>query len=537
MGVVPLLRPYAVALVALILTGHPGAALAQEAPSQPGAQAKRAEEATTPAAPRRLLPPDSTTRHTLDLPGRQLAFKATAGSIPLYAEDGRLTAEMAYVAYQLEGADAAKRPVAFAFNGGPGSSSAWVHAAGFGPWRLSTEPAALAPSAPAVLAPNPETWLDFTDLVFIDPVGTGFSRLARATPTAGPQGQPGAVGPAPQAAPPPGGRDYHSVDGDADSVADMIARWLRRHQRNVSPKMLVGESYGGIRAPKVAHRLQTQHGAGIGALVLISPVMDFSLFRGPRHRIQPFAHWLPSIAAAAREAKGQAFGTRAELAEVEAYARGEFLTDLGRGPRDAPALERVVKRVAAYSGLSEATVRQYGGRIDEFIYIREANRAAQRQASGYDVSITGDDADPTAYFPRWDDPFAAALAAPLKGAMLDLYARLGWKTELAYHLSASLRWQWGNLSNGVESISQLQSALALDPKMRLLVTHGATDLRTPYFGSALLLEQLPGYADKPKGRVELKLYPGGHMHYSREASRKALRADVKALADGLVPGP
>ena len=533
----PLAR--AAALAALLLTASHDPGSAQDAkapPNVPASQTARPAADAGPAVPRRLLPPDSTTRHTVDLPGRQLAFKATAGSIPLYAEDGRLTAEMAYVAYQLEGADPAKRPVTFAFNGGPGSSSAWVHAAGFGPWRLSTEPAALSPSAPAVLAPNPETWLDFTDLVFIDPVGTGFSRLARPAqnPVAGAHPGP-APAPGP-GAPGPSGRDYYSVDGDADSVAEMIADWLRRNQRNASPKALLGESYGGIRGPKVVHLLQTRYGAGMGALVLVSPVMDFSLFRGPRHRIQPFVHWLPSIAAAAREAKGQPFVARSELAEVEAYARGEFFSDLARGPRDTEALNRVVKRVSAYSGLSEPIVRQYGGRLDEFIYIREANRSAERQASGYDASVTGDDAEPTAYFPRWDDPFAGALSAPLKGAMLDLYAKLGWKTDLAYHLGASLRWQWGNSPNGVESISQLKSALALDPKLRLLVTHGATDLRTPYFGSVLLLEQLPGYADKPKGRVEVKLYPGGHMHYSREGSRKALRADAKAVIEGLVPG-
>jgi carboxypeptidase C (cathepsin A) len=500
--------------------------------------------AATPAPPRRQLPADSTTRHTIDLPDRKLSFRATAGSIPLLAEDGRLTAEIGYVSYQLDGADPAKRPVTFAFNGGPGSSSAWVHVVGFGPWRLSTEAKNLSPSAPAVLSPNPETWLDFTDLVFIDPAGTGFSRLARSPPAEGNAAAsqsnpapPDSVPTTPGARTAPPARNYYSVDGDADSVAEMIALWLRRNQRNVSPKILVGESYGGIRGPKVVHRLQTQYGAGMSAVVLVSPVMDFALFRGPRHRTAAFVNWLPTVAAAAREAKGQTFKTRDELTEVEAYARGEYFADLTRGPRDAAALDRVVKKVAAYAALPEPVVRQYGGRLDEFIYIREANRAAQLQASGYDASITGDDADPTSYIPRWDDPFAAALTAPIKGAMADLYASLGWKTDMAYHLSASLSWQWGNANNGIESMTQLQSAMALDPKLRVLVTHGATDLRTPYFGSVMLLEQLPGYADKPKDRVQLKLYPGGHMHYSREGSRKALRDDAKALVDGTVPGP
>lgn len=527
----------AVALALLLFAGSLAQTSAQDArPSKhgsgkPSGRSTKSANAPNPTQPKLRLPADSTTEQSIELPGRELAFRATAGSIPLRTDDGRLKAEIGYISYELEDADPATRPVTFAFNGGPGSSSVWVHAVGFGPWRLSTEPGSISPSAPAVLAPNPETWLDFTDLVFIDPVGTGFSRPARpsrggAGATKSASAKSGASGKSP-------GRKFYSVDGDVNSVAEMIALWLRRHHRNQSPKVLVGESYGGIRAPKVVHRLQTRFGAGMSALVLISPVMDFASFRGPRHRAEQFVHWLPSIAAAARAAKGHPFKSRDELAEVEAYARGAYFTDLMKGPRDAQALDRVVKRVAAISGLSEAVVRQYGGRLDEFIYIREANRGAQRQASGYDVTITGDDADPTAYFPRWDDPFASALAAPLKGAMLDLYVKLGWKTDMAYRLSARLDWKWGNTPNGVESMTQLKSALALDPKLRLLVTHGATDLRTPYFASVLLLEQLPGYAEKPKGRVTLKLYPGGHMHYSREGSRKALREDVKALVESI----
>jgi carboxypeptidase C (cathepsin A) len=506
----------------------------------PATKQGEAGNRATPAVPvplARQLPADVSTQHSLELPGRTLKFKATAGSIPLMSDDGKLLAEMGYVSYQLDGADPLKRPVAFAFNGGPGSASAWVHIGGFGPWRLPLDGAALSPSAPPVLIPNAETWLDFTDLVFIDPIGTGYSRLAKAPEAA--------AGAAAQSAPSGGGegnrnqggtRYFYSVNGDAESVADMMAKWLAKHARTLSPKIIVGESYGGIRAPKAAHILQSSKGVGVSAIMLVSPVMDYGTFRGPRHRTHTFINTLPTIAAAAREAKGQAFKARVEQTEVEAYARGAYLTDLMRGPRDVAALDRIITKVAGFAGLPENVVRQYGGRLDEFIYIREANRAAQRQASGYDASVTGDDPDGTAYFPRWEDPFAGALSAPVTGAMQTLYAKLEWKTDIEYHLAsgeAFRAWQYGNTTNSVESVTQLQAALALDPKLRLLVTHGATDLRTPYFGSVLLLEQLPAYADRPRDRVQLKLYPGGHMHYSREASRKALRDDTKALVDQL----
>ncbi len=481
----------------------------------------------------RQLPADSTTSHVLELPGRTLKFRATAGSIPLFADDGHLTAELAYVAYQLDGTNPTTRPVAFLFNGGPGSASAWVHIAGFGPWRLPTDGSALAPSAPAVLLPNAETWLDFTDLVFIDPAGTGYSRIAKSPESA--SGGGGGGGGGGEASRNQGSaRYFYSVNGDAESVADMIAKWLRKHERLRSPKIIVGESYGGIRAPKVTQRLQTQNGVGMNAVVLISPVMDFGLFRGPRHHLNTYVNSLPTIAAAALEAKGQTFKARQDLAEVESYARGEYLQDLMRGPRDTAAVDRVVKRVTAYSGLPEATVRQYGGRLDEFIYIREANRAARKQASGYDTSVTGDDPEPTAYFARWEDPFSSALTAPVVSSMIELYAKLGWKTELTYNLAAgdALRgWQWGNSTNNVESVSQLQAAMALDPSLRLLITHGATDLRTPYLGSVLIMDQLPAFADRPAGRTEFRLLPGGHMHYSRDGSRKSLRSVVETLVE------
>lgn len=530
--------------VLLMTSALPATAQDVQAPAaKSGASSKQGETANrsgaaTPATPARQLPADVTTQHTLELPGRTLKFKATAGAIPLLSDDGKLLAEMGYVSYQLDGADPLKRAVSFAFNGGPGSASAWVHIGGFGPWRLPMDGTAVSPSAPPVLVPNTETWLDFTDLVFIDPIGTGFSRIAKA-----PDAAPGASTPPANQGTGEGNRNqggaryFYSVNGDAESVADMIAKWLQKHERMLSPKVIVGESYGGIRAPKTAQQLQTRKGVGLSGIMLVSPVMDYGTFRGPRHRTSTFLNTLPTIAAAAREAKGQTFKARDELAEVEAYARGAYLTDLMRGPRDVAALDRVITKVAGYSGLAENVVRQYGGRLDEFIYIREANRAAQRTASGYDASVTGDDPDSTAYFPRWDDPFSGALTAPVSGAMQALYAKLGWKTELEYNLSSSdvnRSWQWGSATNGVESFTQLQSTLALDPKLRLLVTHGATDLRTPYFASVLLLEQLPAYADRPRDRVRLALFPGGHMHYSREGARKALRDETKAFVDAII---
>jgi carboxypeptidase C (cathepsin A) len=511
---------FASALLATgVATAQDAAPKGQQRRDAAPAAATSGDAAPRPA-PARRLPPDQSSLHTVELPGRTLKFQATAGSIPINNTDGRLAAEIGYVAYRLDGADPEKRAVTFAFNGGPGSASAWVHIGGFGPWRLPMDQASLAPSVRPALVANAETWLDFTDLVFIDPVGTGFSRLARAASS--------------ESGSESGARRFYSVQGDADSVAEFIAKWLRQAGRLASPKMIVGESYGGIRAPKVLSALQAGYGVGMNAMLLVSPVIDFGLFRGPRHHVRPFVNILPTIAATARELKGEPAATRADLAEAEAYARGEYLADLLKGPRDVTAQDRLAKRVAALSGLAEPVVRRYGARLDEFIFLRETHRPNGKRASGYDATVTGDDPDPSAYHASWDDPFSGALAAPMTAAMIDLYAKLGWKTELSYNLlssEANRGWNWPSSTAPVESFTQIRAALALDPHLRVLVTHGFTDLRTPYFGNVLVLEQLPALAE---GRVALQVYPGGHMHYSREASRRALREDARRLLEAAV---
>ena len=247
---------------------------------------------TSTAEPHRL-PPDSTTKQSLALPGRTLAFTATAGSIRVFDDKGEPLADIAYTSYQLDGAEKASRPVTFLFNGGPGSASAWLQFGNVGPWRLSFDGDAAVSSASPELSPNADTWLDFTDLVFIDPVGTGYSRFVTTAEDVR--------------------KRFFSVDGDVNSVALVIRRWLEKYDRLPSPKYVAGESYGGIRGPKVVRELQTQQGVGVRGLVLVSPVLDFRDYSGSS--LLQFVYSLPTMAAVAREAKGPV--TRADLAEVD----------------------------------------------------------------------------------------------------------------------------------------------------------------------------------------------------------------------------
>jgi carboxypeptidase C (cathepsin A) len=511
-------------VLALLAFSIPAAAHAEDADAAPPSQQQSAGPppgqkgggaragANTPgsaaAAEQHRLPPDSTTKQTLSLPGRTLSFAATAGSIRLFDDKGEPQADLAYTSYQLDGADPRTRPVTFVFNGGPGAASAWLQFGDAGPWRLAMNGDAATSSASPDLVPNAETWLDFTDLVFIDPVGTGYSRFVASGDNVR--------------------KKFFSVDGDVSSIAVMIRRWLEKHDRLTSPKFIAGESYGGIRGPKIVRNLQTDQGVGVKGLILVSPVLDFREFMGSS--MLQYVWSLPTMAAVAREReKGSV--TRADMADVERYARSDFLTDLLKGEADTEATNRIADRVAALTGIDQAVSRRLAGRFDAIEFRREFDRKNGKVTGRYDASVMGFDSNPDSSFYLFGDPSAEPLFAPLTSAAVDLTTRkLNWRPDGSYNLmnaEAEKGWNWGRGLDPPESIGQLRQILALDPKLKLLVAHGLFDLATPYFGSKILLDQLPAYATPD--RVKLVIYPGGHMFYSRDASRQAFRIEVQAM--------
>ncbi len=453
------------------------------------------------------LPPDSTTKQTLVLPGRTLAFTATAGSIRLFDDKGEPQADIAYTAYRLDGADPVARPVTFLFNGGPGAASAFLQFGAAGPWRLAIDGDGAVASASPDLQPNAETWLDFTDLVFIDPVGTGYSRFVAAGEDAR--------------------KRFYSIDGDVNSIAVTIRRWLEKSDRLLSPKFIVGESYGGIRGPKIVRELQVQQGVGVRGLVLLSPVFDFRERSGSS--ILQYVASLPSMAAVGRAAKGAV--TAADMADVEHYAQGDFLADLVKGQADAEATTRLADKVAALTGIDQAVSRRLAGRFDVSEFRREFDRRDGKVTGRYDASVMGFDPYPDSSFSHFGDPSGESLVAPLTSAAVDFTTRkLNWRPDGSYQLlngAVERAWDFGSGLNPVESISQLRQILALDPRLKLLVGHGLFDLAAPYFGSKILLDQLPAYGSRE--RVKLVVYPGGHMFYSRDAARAAFRAEAEAM--------
>lgn len=483
----------------------PLALRAQE--GRPSQDRQERQEARRPADAQHL-PPESVTRHTIELPGRTLKLIATAGSLTLTDQQGAAQAEIGFTAYLREDADPATRPVTFAVNGGPGASSAYLNLLAIGPWRLPLDGPAISPSAPTSLVPNAETWLDFTDLVFIDPPGTGYSRVVGGDPVR---------------------ERFYSLQGDIDGLAAFVMRWLKEKNRLQSPKFFAGESYGGFRGPLLAQKLQSDQGIGLSGLVLVSPVLDFGWIDQDAGDPLSSAGRLPSLAAAALSHKGPV--TRQSLEAAERYASGEYLVDLVKGHQDREAVVRVSQRVAELTGLDPELTRRLAGRIDVRTVQRELRRSNAVVVSAYDTNVGSADPNPAAGTSRFEDPVLDSMTAPLTSAIIDHLTRtLNYKAEGRYNLlngSVNQAWRWGGGRDSPENLEELRQALALDGKLRVLVTHGFTDLVTPYYASQLLLNQIPDLG--PDKRLSLKVYEGGHMFYSRQDSRQAFRNDVQRL--------
>lgn len=478
--------------------------------------AARAEEPAKPppSPPVQLLPADSVTHHKMRRGNEEIAYTATAGSLALRDDKGEKQADVFYVAFLRDNiANPAQRPITYAFNGGPGAASAYLDIGALGPRALDFGPGGKLPPALDHVTDNPDTWLPFTDLVFIDPVGTGFSR---------------ATGDADDTA-----KKFWSVRPDLDALAQSIRLHLTRAGRLTSPVYLVGESYGGFRAARLAQQLANQQGIAAAGVMLVSPVIEFQLIAGNRFNPLPAALRLPSYAAVALEAKGTLAPDA--LTEAEHFALGDYLITIAAAPGEAQAARRFYDRVADLIGLDEPTVARWHGRVPVNAYVKELHRGQGQVQSRYDGSVAGDDPDPSSEYAE-EDPVLDGSIAPFTRAFL-AYVReeLGFATELRYELlngEVSQHWDWkdGNSSgsrNALGAADALSRALALHPGMRVLIAHGLTDLTTPYMTSRYVVDHLP--ATVTAGRVDLKLYPGGHMMYLRTGSRHRLRDDAQAF--------
>ncbi len=476
------------------------------AEKKPDDTAKAGTADTKPADPTDDL---VTTRHQLRVGRKTLEYAATTGRVVLrdeVYEDGKFTgfkakAEMSMTSYVVEGG-APDRPVTFAFNGGPGSSSVWLHLGLLGPRRvLMGDVGALTPP-PYEIADNAESLLAVSDLVFIDPVSTGYSRAVEGTKP----------------------EPFHGYQGDVESVGELIRMWTSRHKRWMSPKFVAGESYGTTRGAALAEHLQSRHGMYLNGLILISSVLDFaSLDFENQRNDRAHALYLPTYAAVAHyHGKHGRKSLQAVLAEAEEYASRDYPWVLSRGDR-LTAKERTaaVRKLAALTGLSEDYVDRADLRIEHWRFFGELLRDERRTVGRLDARFTGPMA--SAIAEEMDaDPSHDAIAGPYAAAF-NHYVRdeLGYQNDLPYEqISRRVNpWSFKDFEGRpIDVTPKLERAMRANPHLQVHVAYGYYDGATPHFAAEDVVAHLR-LPDELRANIEHKYYEAGHMMYVHEPSR------------------
>ncbi|MEZ5875048.1 MAG: peptidase S10 [Hyphomicrobiales bacterium] len=476
------------------------------------AQAPKAETASEQSTKNvRHLRPTAITFHSIALDGQNVPYSAVAGSISLRDNRGETTAEIFYVSYAKDPEDT-KRPVTFVFNGGPGAASAYLHLGAIGPKIVEANQNGELLGPPPRLIDNDASWLGFTDLVFVDPVGTGYSRAADGKDE----------------------DDFWGVEQDTEALAEFIRLYLTQNGRMSSPVFLTGESYGGFRAATITRELQKSSGISPSGLVLVSPALEFALLNGEDYDPLPWALALPSYAAVKLETEGvtgrDVLG--AALKDAEHYALTDYLVALASGAEQGG--KQASARVAELTGLPVDVVERHLARVSPYLFIKEFKRDGGQLLSRYDGSVSGPDPHPSSSWPRGPDPVLDS-TVPLWTSAFVQYAQdeLAYKTDATYRLlnrRVRDKWDFGTrpTRQGYAGVlDDIQQARAANRALEVLIATGYTDLITPYLAPTYLVNQLqPLEGAAP---ITVEDYAGGHMLYLRADSRRALETDVEAM--------
>ncbi|MGB5342158.1 MAG: peptidase S10 [Thermoanaerobaculia bacterium] len=478
-------------------------------------------DADATIAPVELEESSAITHHSIVLDGERIDFKATAGTLVLANEEGEPQASVFYVAYEREGVPSpAQRPVTFSFNGGPGSAAVWVHLGAFGPKKVFADPEGMPKPPPGQLVTNSYSILDVTDLVFIDPVGTGYSR------------------PAPGIDP----TKFYSLRGDIESVGDFIRLWTTRNERWASPKFIAGESYGTTRSAGLALHLQQRHGMYLNGLVMISSILNWQ-----NQEIHPgndtaYITHLPTYAATAwfhqRLGEDQSRDLRSFLDEVEAFAIGDYAAALIQGDwLSESERQSIGERLARYTGLSSEYVERTNLRIANWRFVKELLRADGKTVGRLDTRFTGFDRDSAGE--RFEyDPASEAVGVGYVTLLNDYLRRdLGYETDLEFRASARLwrDWTWDENTNRYVNVSEdLRQAVTRNPALKVLFTSGYYDLATPYFDTPFSVAHL-GLPEQLRENLSIAYYAAGHMMYIREADHAKFKQDVAEFIRAATP--
>lgn len=476
-----------------------------------------AKDSGEAAAPKRVIPdqPPVETQHTLTVGDRTLDYTAAAGIMPLKDDaDDSITAGIFFTAYTLNGVEnTANRPLVFVFNGGPGSSSVWLHLGAIGPRRVIMQDEGWMPAPPFRLEDNPHTWLDVADLVFIDPVGTGFSRSAD----------------------PEKGKDFWSLENDLKSVGEFIRLYLTRCGRWHSPLFLAGESYGTTRAAGLAGYLFDQ-GIAFNGLVLISTVLNFQTIEFEHGNDLPYVLFLPTYAATAwyHHQLPDDLQNRPLtdiLAEVEGWAETEYAGALAKGDRLEPDDRAAIRdRLARYTGLEPRFIEHSDLRIGDRYFFKELLRGRGRTVGRLDSRFVGRDRLGVTETPEFDPAMAAIL--PPYTAMLYQYMRdeLDYQTDRKYEIlsfDVNRGWEWDR-GKFPDTSEPLRSAVAKNPFMKVLIAMGYYDLATPHFATEYTLSHM-GLGAALRDNFHLTTYEAGHMLYLDIAALERFKADVASF--------
>jgi carboxypeptidase C (cathepsin A) len=454
--------------------------------------------------------PPVVTHHQISLNGKTLAYTATAGRLPLKRGDGKIEAEMFFVAYTLDGQEASKRPLTFAFNGGPGSASVWLHMGALGPKRVVLQQNGFMPAAPYRTEDNPDTLLDRSDIVMVDAISTGYSRAANAELT----------------------HKYLGVKGDVQGFGEFIRLYLSRYERWSSPLFILGESYGTTRAAGVSGYL-ADHGIAFNGVTLLSMAVDFQTLEWNNSNDLPYQLLVPTFTMIAAYHHKLSPDLTADLAktrdEVVRWSLNDYTLALGKGDALTPdEHHKIVEQLARYTGLRTDVIEAHNMRIDVPIFTHEL-LLDQKLVTG---RLDGRFASPNPGNERFYDPAGSAILPPYTSAFYNyLRTELNYKIDMPYRVFAYdqpefEKWDWGNAEQGFPSTAGgLRSAMIKNPYMKVLVMEGYYDLATPFAAANWTMDHLD-LDTKYRQSISYATYSAGHMVYIDRAEHDKMKKDL-----------
>jgi len=466
--------------------------------------------------------PPVVTHHQVTLEGKVLKYTATAGRLPIKRGDGRIEAEMFFVAYLLEGQEANRRPLTFAFNGGPGSASVWLHMGSVGPKQVVLQPNGFMPAAPYRMIDNPQTLLDRSDLVFVDAIATGFSRAANAEAT----------------------KKFLGVKGDIEAFGEFIRLYITRYDRWASPLFLLGESYGTTRSAGVSGYL-ADHGISFNGITLLSTAMDFGTLEWAKNNDVPYVLLVPSFTMIAAYHQRLAPDLMQDLSktrqEAERWASTDYTLALAKGDALTPdERQKIIDAYARYTGLDKKLIDNANLRIDVGQFTHNLLLDQKLRVGRLDGRFTGPDPEGLLDTPFYD-PTGSAILPPYTTVFNNyLRADLGYKVDMPYKVfawsePAFAKWDWGDADKGFPNTAPgLRGALVKNPYLKVLVMEGYYDLATPYFAANYSIDHLNLGPDYRKN-ISFATYEAGHMVYIDSGSHVKMKKDLVEFMGKCLP--